>query len=282
MSKAQATGPAKPSGTWDPHQYLRYAHNRSRPFQDLLARIPRLPHHHQPRITDLGCGPGNVTITMFDRWPTARITGIDNSEEMLKAATETAPPPSLESTASLDFDLRDVAEWTPSEPHDLIVSNATLQWLPHHDQLFPRWINGLHPAGTLAFQVPGNFTAPSHSLLHEVAARPRWRHRLADITRGYVHIHTPGRYLEQLTTLGCTVDAWETTYVHVLQGDDPVLDWVKGTALRPVLSALEDPREQDEFLTEYGALLRDAYPRGPAGTLFPFRRVFAIATRANA
>lgn len=269
--------PSPTTGTWDPDQYLRYAGNRGRPFHDLIARIPDPPDPHA-RVTDLGCGPGNTTATLLDRWPDARITGIDNSPDMLKAAAEHAGP-AARGTGSLDFDLADVSEWTPGEPHDLIVSNATLQWIPGHEALFPAWIEGLTPEGTFAFQVPGNFRSPSHALLHEVAARPHWRDRLHTVAEGYVHILDPARYLERLTALHCTVDAWETTYVHVLHGRDAVLNWVKGTALRPVLSALEDPADQERFLTEYGTLLRGAYPEGPAGTVFPFRRIFAVATR---
>jgi trans-aconitate 2-methyltransferase len=277
MTDARTALPARPTGTWDPTQYLRYAHNRFRPFHDLIARIPELPSR-QPRVTDLGCGPGNATATLRDRWPDARITGVDNSVEMLKAAAHLAGP-FPDGVGHLDFDLADVRDWTPGEPHDLIVSNATLQWIPGHADLFPAWIDGLVPGGTLAFQIPGNFDSPSHALLSEVAGLPRWRDRLGEVARGYVHVLSPAAYLERLRALGCAVDAWETTYVHVLDGEEPVLNWVKGTALRPVLSALPDVHEQDEFLSEYRARLRTAYPPSTAGTLFPFRRIFAVARK---
>jgi trans-aconitate 2-methyltransferase len=174
----------------------------------------------------------------------------------------------------LDFTYADVRTWTPSEPYDLIVSNATLQWVPGHAERFGAWLQGVKPGGTLAFQVPANFDAPSHRLLRELAAR----HGVADALRHEDAVLTTAAYLERLTSLGCTVDAWETTYLHVLEGEDPVLDWVKGTALRPVLTALaDDPKTREAFVHDYRTALREAYPRGPHGTPFPFRRVFVVA-----
>jgi trans-aconitate 2-methyltransferase len=283
MSKTQSAGPRRATSTWDPSQYLRYAASRSRPFHDLLARIPELPTPRNPRVTDLGCGPGNVTVSLFDRWPDAHITGVDSSAEMLEAAADLAGP-APGGQGRLDFTADDIADWAPGEPHDLIVSNAALQWVPEHAEdplFFTPWLDALHPGGTLAFQVPGNFTSPSHSLIHDVTARPRWHARLHHVSRGYTHVRTPGEYLERLTALGCAVDAWETTYVHVLPGEDPVLDWVKGTALRPVLAALDDPQDKADFTAEYATLLRAAYPPGPSGTLFPFRRIFVVATKPD-
>ena len=270
--------PAAPGGVWDPGQYLRYARDRGRPFDDLVARIPDLPGA-RPRITDIGCGPGTTTAALLRRWPNARVTGIDNSAEMLKAA-EALAGPAPEGSGSLDFALADATAWAPREPHDLIISSAVLHWIPGHQDFFPAWIEGLVPGGTFAFQVPGNFGAPNHTLLREVAARPRWRDRIGHLARERAPVADPAEYLERLTALGCSADVWETTYLHVLHGENAVLEWVKGTALRPVLAALEDPGEREDFLAEYGALLRDAYPEGPAGTVFPFRRIFAVATKA--
>ncbi|MYT30949.1 MULTISPECIES: trans-aconitate 2-methyltransferase [unclassified Streptomyces] len=265
--------------TWDPQQYLHHSAHRTRPFHDLLARIPQLPRPGRPaRIADLGCGPGNVTAQLADRWPDAHITGFDNSPEMLKEAESYAGP--TPGGGHLDFAPADAATWTPEEPFDLIVSNAALQWVPNHPDSFARWIDALTPGGVLAFQVPGNFTSPSHALLGELCDAPHWRHRLDDHGRRFVHILEPAGYLARLTDLGCTTDAWETTYVQLLQGDDPVLDWVKGTALRPVLTALEDdPDARDAFLAEYRDALRRAYPTGRHGTVFPFRRIFAVAQK---
>ncbi|MEU3659444.1 trans-aconitate 2-methyltransferase [Streptomyces sp. NPDC032940] len=263
--------------TWDPAQYLRHAGHRARPFADLLARIPGLPTE-PARIADLGCGPGNVTSLLADRWPTARITGYDNSAEMLARAEEHAGP--TLGGGRLDFAPADARTWTPAEPHDLIVSNATLQWVPGHAERLADWIAALKPGGTLAFQVPGNFDAPSHRLMRDLADSPRRRDRLAGVLRHGDAVLAPEAYLERLTGLGCAADVWETTYLHLLTGDDPVLDWVKGTGLRPVLTALaDDPEARDAFIEEYRIALREAYPPGPHGTPFPFRRIFAVAQK---
>ncbi|MFK4066116.1 trans-aconitate 2-methyltransferase [Streptomyces sp. NPDC029674] len=268
--------------TWDPQQYLRHAGHRSRPFLDLLARVPELPAADRPpRVADLGCGPGNATRLLADRWPTAHITGFDNSPEMLARADELAGP--TVGGGRLDFAPADATDWTPPPgTYDLILSNATLQWVPGHSDSFPAWIAALTPGGTFAFQVPGNFDAPSHVLMRDLAASPRWRDRLGDVLRHGDAVLPPGAYLERLADLGCEVDAWETTYQHLLQGADPALDWVKGTGLRPVLTALADDRGATEaFLAEYAELLRVAYPRTTHGTVFPFRRVFAVARKAG-
>jgi trans-aconitate 2-methyltransferase len=260
--------------TWDPAQYLRHAGHRARPFADLLARVPALPGD-PPRIADLGCGPGNVTALLAERWPTARITGYDNSPEMLAQAETHAGPTT--GGGRLDFAHADARTWKPTEPHDLIISNATLQWVPGHAGRFAAWVAALKPGGTLAFQVPGNFGSPSHRLMRELAHSARWKDRLATTLRHDDAVLTPEAYLEDLTALGCETDVWETTYLHLLQGEDPVLDWVKGTGLRPVLTELGEEAEQ--FVAEYRTALREAYPATGHGTVFPFRRIFAVARK---
>ncbi|MCX3060654.1 trans-aconitate 2-methyltransferase [Streptomyces beihaiensis] len=267
------------SPTWDPQQYLRHADHRARPFVDLLARVPDLPRE-PARIADLGCGPGHLTALMAARWPTAHITGYDNSPEMLaRAAAHAGPTPG---GGTLDLAAADATDWAPTQTYDLLISNATLQWVPGHTDAFPRWVDAVAPGGTFAFQVPGNFDAPSHVLMRDLAASTRWKDRLAGVLRHGDAVHTPAAYLDRLAGLGCAVDAWETTYLHLLEGDDPVLDWVKGTGLRPVLTALaDDPAARDAFLTEYATLLRAAYPPTGHGTVFPFRRIFVVAVKAR-
>jgi trans-aconitate 2-methyltransferase len=274
-----STPRADSTPAWDPHQYLRYAGHRTRPFVDLLSRIQEPPGAggRTMRIADIGCGPGNVTELLADRWPAARITGFDNSSDMLDQAQQKYAGPTR-GGGVMEFRAADARNWTPGEPYDVIVSNAALQWVPGHTESFPAWIEGLTPGGTFAFQVPGNFTSPSHLLLAGLCESPQWRERLEG---GRVaEVLEPADYLGRLTDLGCATETWETTYLQLLTGDDPVLDWVKGTALRPVLTRLaDDPEATAEFTRQYRDLLREAYPPGPHGTVFPFRRIFAVARK---
>ncbi len=260
------------SPVWDPDQYLRFADERTRPLRDLLARVPALPHEPAPTVLDIGCGPGNSTAVLRERWPAARLTGIDNSAEMLAAARAGGEP-------TADYLLADAGDYDPTgAAPDAIVSNATLQWVDGHLALLPRWAGALEPGGVIAFQVPGNFDSPSHLLLAELRRSPRWRAALGeDATRAGVH--EPGAYLDALAGAGCAADVWETTYSTLLTGPDPVLEWVKGTALRPVLTRLTGEADRAAFLAEYAALLREAYPAGPHGTVFPFRRIFAVGVK---
>lgn len=260
--------PPVPAVSWDPAQYLRHADHRSRPFHDLVDRVPGRPAH----VVDLGCGPGNTTATLTDRWPGARITGVDNSPEMIDQARRDHP--------AVEFRLGDITGYDPARDDgpDLLLSNAALQWVPDHAELFPRWIEALPPGGTLAFQVPGNFDAPTHTLLAELRTGPRWAPLLGELEARPGVLH-PSDYLGRLTALGCAVDAWETTYHQVLTGRNAVLDWMLGTGLRPVLDALPEPAEREAFLAEYAALLAEAYPATPHGTVLPYRRVFVVATR---
>ncbi|GAA2422186.1 trans-aconitate 2-methyltransferase [Actinomadura vinacea] len=270
MSRQAAAEP--PAAIWDPAQYGAFGDERGRPFTELLARATRTPPA-PARIADLGCGTGELTASLARRWPDADIEAVDSSPEMIDAARARTIP------GRLRFTVGDITTWHPERPLDLIVSNAVLHWIPEHTDLLPRWIDALAPDGRLAFQVPGNFDAPSHALLRQTCESPRWRDRLGGLSRPHP-VLDPAGYLDLLTRHGCHVDAWETTYTQVLQGDDAVLEWMKGTALRPVLTAL-GPDEADHFLTEYGALLRAAYPATPYGTVYPFRRVFVIAARAG-
>jgi trans-aconitate 2-methyltransferase len=251
---------------WDPAQYATYGDHRARPFTDLVARLDLTDPAH---IADLGCGTGELTARLARHWPHATIEAIDTSPEMIAAARAHAIP------GRLTFTTGDVRAWTPRRPTDLIISNAVLHWIPGHTDLLPHWAGTLPPGGRLAFQVPGNHAAPSHTLLRDLCATPRWRDRLDGLIPQRPVLDPTG-YLDLLTRHGCHVDTWETTYTHVLQGDDAVLEWVKGTALRPILTAL-NPHETRDFLGDYSALLRDAYPPTPYGTVYPFRRIFVIA-----
>jgi trans-aconitate 2-methyltransferase len=274
---------------WDATLYLRFGGERARPFFDLLARVgAELPRY----VIDMGCGPGNLTATLAQRWPSAAVCGVDNSPQMIETARQFAPATALRSAGSpgsgsvmtshapgLSFMLDDIRHWEPQSLPDVIVSNAVLQWVPGHRELLVRWAAQLADDGWLAFQVPGNFDQPSYVILREMAASARWRPLLRDVELNRQSAD-PAEYAELLAGAGCEVDAWETTYVHILQGSDPVLEWYKGTGLRPVLAVLDADQAAD-FLAEYGEKIRVAYPPGPFGTLLPFRRVFTVAHRVS-
>jgi trans-aconitate 2-methyltransferase len=262
--------PGSPDPAWDPATYLRFGGERARPFADLLDHVPvREPR----RVVDLGCGTGALTASLARRWPTARILGVDSSPEMLAAAAEHAQP------GRVEFARDDVRTWQPDGPVDVLVSNAVLHWVPGHDRLLARWAAALPPAGALAVQVPGNFRAPTHALLAELCAAPEWGGRLAEVAPRPDAVLSPAGYLEVLAGAGLSPDVWETTYLHVLTGPDPVLGWVRGTVLRPVLARLDDD-EAARLTDAYAAALREAYPPRPDGTtLLPFRRIFVVGTR---
>jgi trans-aconitate 2-methyltransferase len=253
---------------WDPGQYQRFSDERARPFADLTARIGA---EDPGTVVDLGCGPGNLTADLARRWPGAVVHGVDSSPSMIEAARQHEVP------SRLTFEVADLRAWAPPGPVDVITCNAVLQWVPDHLDLLPRWVDWLAPGGWLAFQLPGNFDQPPHVAISELAASPRWRSLLADqeFTRQAGDLDG---YLDVLAGAGCRVDAWETTYLHVLAGENPVVEWVKGTALRPVLSVL-DEAQAAEFLAEYADRVARAYPPRPFGTVLPFRRVFVVAQR---
>jgi trans-aconitate 2-methyltransferase len=258
------------SADWDPARYLRYAGERARPFADLVARIDA----ESPRVVvDLGCGEGALTASLAERWPTARVTGIDSSEAMLAAAAAYAVP------GRVEFAAGDVRDWRPDGPVDVLVTNAVLHWVPGHDRLLADWATHLAPGGWLAVQVPGNFRAPTHALLADLCRSSRWAARLADAGPDPDAVLDPADYFGVLTAGGLVADVWETTYLHVLTGADPVLAWVRSTVLRPVLARLGED-DAAEFTASYAAALREAYPaRSDGTTLLPFRRIFAVGSR---
>ncbi len=265
---------------WDPSTYLRYTDERSRPFFDLLARVDAT----DPKtVVDLGCGPGTLTTHLSQRWPTAQVIGVDSSPDMIAAAQQENVAQRLEAAqqaeARVRFEVADVRDWHASTGTDVIIANALLQWVPGHHELLTRWISELHKGAQLAFQVPGNFDAPSHRIIRELAASPRWREQLDGILRGADAVDDAIGYATHLVALGCEVDAWETTYLHQLpaSGDDhPVLRWVEGTALTGVRSTLDDANWA-AFRAELNPRFADVYPIRDGRAYFPFRRIFVVA-----
>jgi len=256
------------SGRWDPQQYHRFSGERSRPFFDLLARVL---DDNVRYAADLGCGPGELTHSLLTRWPGATIFGVDNSSDMLTATARLPAHPNLHFVAA------DLATWQPDQPLDRIVSNAALQWVPDHAHLLGRLAGLLAPHGVLAVQMPNNFAEPAHRLLAELVTQEPWASAVGAWRERYF-VQTPAWYVDTLHGLGLAVDLWETIYSHLLAGPDAVLEWMKGTALRPVLTRLGKD-QHEPFLSVYGAKLRAAYPAGSAGTLFPFRRLFFVVRR---
>jgi trans-aconitate 2-methyltransferase len=254
--------------TWDPKQYLKFSDHRLRPALDLIARIAL----DDPRaIYDLGCGPGNITRLLAERWPGATTVGIDSSPDMLAKARKEAP--------AIAFEQADIAHWSPPRPANLLFSNATLHWLDDHAGLLPRLASHLAPGGVLAIQMPSNSTSPSHLLIEEAAQAGPWHAKLAQLRPVYRSMEAPDAYYRMLAPLMREIDIWETTYLHVLEGENPVAEWTKGTALRPYLDALTEP-ERNDFLRAYEIRVAAAYPRQPDGrTLLPFGRVFIVARK---
>jgi trans-aconitate 2-methyltransferase len=255
------------STSWDPNQYRRYSDHRLRPAIDLVERVP-LP---APQVIfDLGCGTGNVTRLLARRWPEASIVGLDHSPEMLAEAKAGEP-------AAIRWIQADLRDWQPDEESDLVFSNATLHWVPDHEELFSKLISWIKPGGALAVQMPQSWGLASHRLMRETLADLnlgstdlRWRIETDPVAE-------PSAYYRILAPRTRHLDLWETEYLQLLEGPDPVLEWVKGTGLRPVLQALAAD-ERDRFVSEYRARLRIAYPPTSDGrTLYPFRRLFMVA-----
>ncbi|HEY2041162.1 MAG TPA: trans-aconitate 2-methyltransferase [Jatrophihabitans sp.] len=250
---------------WDPTQYTKYGDERGRPFYDLVGQIEC---DKPARVVDLGCGPGELTASLAERWPNAAIEGQDSSPEMIERAAGLA-------AGRLSFRQRRAQEFDASGV-DVLISNALLQWVPEHRDLLPSWADKLNPGGWIAFQVPSNFGSPSHRLMREVAGSARWRDQVGGVLRHADSVSEPTEYLDLLTGCGFRVNAWQTEYLHILTGADPVLEWVRGTGLRPILDLLS-PRDIAEFEAEYATRLRIAYPAHDYGTVYPFLRTFVVA-----
>jgi trans-aconitate 2-methyltransferase len=250
--------------SWDPCQYLKFDEERTRASRDLCARILL---DAPERVLDLGCGPGNSTQILRERWPQAALTGLDSSPEMLVRARAQGP--------AADWLLADVAAWEPEAPFDVVFSNAMVQWLPDAEVQVPRFQGWAAPGGCLAVQVPcGN---RMRDLIVDVAASPRWRAALA----GAAHwraLHDPAFYYDLLAPRAARVDLWQTTYQHVLESHEALVEWYAGTGMRPFLDALPDPADRAAFRAEVLQASRGAYPRAADGkVLLAFPRLFFVA-----
>lgn len=251
---------------WSATQYRKFEDERTRPCAELLARVPG----DVARAVDLGCGPGNSTELVRARWPEARVTALDSSPDMVAAAKARLP--------DIEVVEADLASWDDPGPFDLILANAVLQWVPDHERVFPALLDRLAPGGSLAVQVPDNLDEPSHRLMREVAADPAWAGKIGDAAGLRTPRH-PAEWYARLLHGRARLDLWRTTYYHPLGGARGIVEWLKGTGLRPFLAPL-GAEEQADFLAAYQAAVAAAYPALPDGTvLLPFPRLFIVATR---
>jgi trans-aconitate 2-methyltransferase len=254
---------------WNAATYLNFADHRTRPAYELIAHIPV----EAPRLVyDLGCGPGNSTQALAERWPNAHLVGVDSSKEMLEAARKDGPKGAAWQEA-------DLANWSPNEAPDILFSNATFQWVPGQTELLPRLFASVKKGGALAFQVPANHADPPHTIIDEVLKEQGLSYRIksASLSR---HVLPQADYFRLLAPLAVNIDIWDTRYLQVLTGSDPVLRWIKGTALVPIVAELNDV-EAEAFLDRLAKRLAEHYPQESSGlTLFPFARRFIVAARA--
>jgi trans-aconitate 2-methyltransferase len=255
--------------TWSAAQYVKFEDERTRPARDLVQRIPLA---HVESAADLGCGPGNSTELLRERYPGARVTGVDNSADMIEAARGRTP--------DIEFEIADIRNWRPEEPLDVILANAVLQWIPEHETLIPSLMAKLRPGGVLAVQMPDNVDEPSHRAMRKVAGEPRWADKLASAFAQRADIRAAEAYFRLTRAHARHIDVWRTTYYHPLAGGArAIVEWVKGSGLRPFLDPLDD-EDRLEFLARYEAAISSAYPTEGDGTvILPFPRLFFVATR---
>ncbi len=257
--------------SWDSQQYLRFAQERTQPSIDLTARIAIDP---PARIVDLGCGPGNSTAVVAQRWPSSAVTGVDTSAAMLATARKDFP--------TREWIQHDITAWaaaTPPGSWPLVFSNAAFQWVPDHSTLLPRLFDAVAPGGALAFQVPHTLEMPHHRLIHEVANSATWRSRFLQPPVSW-HAESAGFYYDALASRAARLDLWFTDYIHVLDGPAGIVEWYRGTGLRPYLDLLPDAAARETYLRDYLTALTPLYPRQADGrVLMPFRRLFVIAYR---
>jgi trans-aconitate 2-methyltransferase len=257
---------------WNPDLYRRYEDERTRPAQDLLARVPL---ERAARVVDLGCGPGNSTELLVRRFATAQVTGTDNSEAMLASAHQRLP--------QVRFELSDIARWTPDAAQggapDLIYANAALQWVPDHETLIPRLFAALAPGGVLAIQMPDNRQEPTHRLMRELAAQAPWAEPIGDADRLRTALLGIGGYYDLLAKQAAQVDVWRTIYQHPMATPAAIVEWVRGTGLKPFVDRLPSAL-QASYLAEYERCIAQAYPPRADGRLrLAFPRLFLVAQR---
>jgi len=256
--------------SWNPTLYRRFEDERTRPAQDLLSRVGL---EKATQVVDLGCGPGNSTELLVERFAGARVLGTDTSEAMLESARLRLP--------NCEFELGDVSSWQPHTQPDLIFANAVLQWVPAHEQLFPRLFAALAKGGVLAVQMPDNLQEPSHRSMREVASKGPWSSVLADATRARAPIPPPEAYYDWLAADAASIDIWRTTYQHPMASPADIVDWVRATGLRPFIDPLSDALRAG-FLLEYEQRIAEAYPtRADGKRLLAFPRLFIVARRKD-
>lgn len=254
--------------TWDSRQYLRFARERTQPALDLAARVELAA---PARIIDLGCGPGNSTAVLAQRWPQAQFEGLDSSEEMLTQARQDFP--------HIRWVKGAIEAWQPAQPYDLLYANAALQWVPDHATLLPRLLRHVADGGVFAFQVPANLDAPAHRLMRELGNSAAWKSKFTASPREW-RVENPEFYYDVLAPYTTRLDLWTTDYLHILPDAAAVIEWYRGTGLRPWLDALATAEEKNQFLQAYTAEIAEAYPpRSDGRVLFPFRRLFVVAYR---
>jgi len=260
---------------WDPGQYLKFDRQRTQPALDLMARVPSAPAGRTGsnlRITDLGCGPGTVTRLLHERWAGAWIMGVDGSGEMLAAARRM---PGLD---AVEWREADITKWAPVDPQHLIFSNAVFHWLDRHDVILPRLMGALGARGILAVQMADNHGSPAHRTIFDLAESRPWKDKIGHLVRR-APVAEPEFYYDLLRPLASEMDIWTTEYLYQLEGENPVVEWVKGSVLKPFMDALDED-DRDMFLSEFALKIANLYPAQADGkTLFRFRRFFIYAVR---
>jgi trans-aconitate 2-methyltransferase len=256
---------------WNPDDYLKFADHRLRPAFELIARIPS---DNPGNIYDLGCGPGTVTRLLAERWPGACVTGVDSSAPMLARARNDA--------SDIQWVQGEIATWSPLKPANIIFSNAALHWLDDHQNVFPELFSKLAPGGVLAIQMPVNHAAMSHVVMADVVRSGPWAVLLSPLLRE-APVGDGEMYFNLLSSQASSLDIWESKYMHILKGDNAVFEWLRGTALKPLLDALEGPEYghwKAPFAEQLKQCLNKAYaPHSDGRTVFSFRRLFLIIVK---